>query len=90
MNKCPKCEFEVTPGKPCENCEMFQRLQAAQARFKPTRAKLRLRQGPDKVQRAGRSGGWWMKKAKEHAENLASGVALPLAGQDAALPVGDR
>jgi hypothetical protein len=83
--KCARCEFEVVAGQPCANCARFEQFrQTARAL-----GKVRGRPEQDKVTRAGKGGSWWMKKAREHAATAAAGE-LPLSGQDAALPVGDR
>lgn len=79
MNKCDKCGWtDVKPDQPCPNCarfEQFHKTAVAQGKVRTASHRKQLaRQAPS-------GAGWWFKQMQRD---------LPLAGQDAALPVGDR
>lgn len=85
MITCGACGWTYD-GQECPNCATFARLKVAQANFRPSEGLQRRARARNKRKAAG--GTWWMQKAAESAR--ARTAELPLAGQDAALPIGDR
>ena len=78
MNRCNKCNRELTRGL-CTFCpDPAQKLLALQQRVV-----FKARPGAAKAKRVTAGGAWWMKKLKQPMTEHSS-------GQDAALPVGDR
>ena len=100
--RCPKCMNELARDGACPKCEgrgakdepvdkeaaaLIERLRKANANFKPVvaareRAVVWQRK---RLQRAS----WWMGRMQNEKGKIQNGE-MPLAGQDAALPVGDR
>lgn len=80
MNKCGDCGWELLfDGQDCPNCAQFVRLKNAQGEFVKRRRRMNKRPGNH-----------FAEQSRRYAAELAKGRELPLSGQDAALPPGDR
>lgn len=81
--RCAKCRGKTLPNGICPKCsdvaESVARLQAAHKRLRSEDILTRQNM---------RKSSWWLRRAIEKAKTQAE--ELPLSGQDAALPVGDR
>lgn len=88
---CTNCNLP-SAGEYCDDCEQFrerlEKLRAAQKQFW-----RRVRAGEIKLERKGkkRPGAYFMQQCRLAAEQRAARLqSLPISGQDAALPPGDR